>query len=434
MIDFSLSPVYCANNGVLLLEKIEDRVLFGVVNHNDTLCNFLKKRYIQYLKNFKQYKNDQLDENLISFKKISKEYFIRETSKNFAMHTNSENTTVQKTNELSQNLHVIEDTPIVNLLNSLILECAQKKGSDIHIEPFEDYSKIRMRVLGDLEDYTTIDKKTSHALLLRILFLANLNITESRRIQDGSFEFISIHSKSEVRVSILPSQYGASIVLRLLQNNTIALTFKSLGFNSESIHFLNTICTKKSGLTLICGSTGAGKSTTLAAVLKKMSSYNRKIITIEDPVEYRLDNIVQIPIKPEIDMDFSQVLKSSFRHDPDVIMIGEIRDEKTAQIAVRAALTGHLVLASIHSFDAPSAIIRLLDIGIEPWLLSSVFGGVFYQELHHIMESNIKKFIPSVSILPPTDTIKNLIYKNASLQKYSNYLKEAEYDLLEVYR
>ena len=433
MIEFNLSPVYCACNGVLVLEQSPESILFGILEQNEGLCKKLTDRYQQYLKNFKVFTSSKNIDSFVHFKRISKEFFIKETAKKFAIPSEQQIDSINVNSDTEQKLHVIEDAPIVNLLNSLILECSEKKGSDIHIEPFENYSKIRMRILGDLEEYSTIDKNTSIALLLRILYLANLNITENRRIQDGAFEFKTDKLCFDIRVSVLPSHYGSSIVLRLLNCKELPLTFKSLGFDTYSTDFLTSLALKSKGLVLVSGATGAGKSTTLAAILKKISATNRKIITIEDPVEYRIEGIVQVPVKADIEMDFSQVLRGTFRHDPDVIMIGEIRDEKTAKIAVRAALTGHLVLASIHAFDAPSAIIRLLDMGVESWLLSSVFEGVFYQELVQSYVDNKKIIMPKTEILPSSLEVKNLIHKKASLYEYSKKNEEV-FDVFEVNR
>lgn len=434
MNNFNLSPIFCANNGVLLLEQSNNSVLFGIVKENNDLRLLLIKRYLQFLKN---YNECSVDSSNIQFKIISKEFFIRETSKKFALDY-SKNNTENNNSTNTEKLHVIEDAPIINLLNSMILECYEKNGSDIHIESFEKYSKIRMRVLNDLEEYNTIDKKTANALLLRILFLANLDITENRNIQDGSFTFKTESVHLDIRVSVLPSHYGASIVLRLLNCKKLVLNYNSLGFNTTAITFLETITRMKNSLFLVSGTTGSGKSTTLAAILQQLVSSKKKIVTIEDPVEYRIEGVTQISTNQKLHLDFSDILRGAFRHDPDVIMIGEIRDITTASIAVRAALTGHLVLASIHSSDAPSAILRLLDMGIESWLLASVFGGVIYQNLVQKSKNNTKFLIPKTEILPGTFEVKSLIKGSASLYEYNTLLDEkkpeVKYELCELYR
>ncbi len=421
MIDFNFSPVFCAHNGVVLLEKSEMGIVVGMLDiTNEELCSKIKSSYAHYCIG-----KDCEKTTSVVFQPISNDFFIKETSRQFSLHQGGllqvEKTKREDTSHLD---YMIEDAPIIHLLNSLLLECIARDGSDIHIEPFEDGARVKMRVLGEIGIYSLIDSQTAKALVLRILFLASLDITETRKGQDGSFHFEAGSTKTDVRVSVLPTQFGLSCVLRILSCKSFELTIDGLGFSPTAKEFLESICRKASSLVLVCGATGAGKSTTLAAILHKISGENLKIITIEDPIEYRIDGAVQIAVNIDVDMDFSDILRSSFRHDPDVIMVGEIRDEKTARIAVRAALTGHLVLASIHTIDAPSAIIRLLDMGIENWLLSSVFGGSICQRLIKKTEGSSFQFIPIAEVLPASVEVSNLIIRKACLYEYRNWMIE----------
>ncbi len=427
---FNLSPVFCIHNGVVILEQTEKNIVIGMLNIEDQLLKTkIQSRYEQYLRQKDgSQKHVCLHDNCIEYKNISKDYFIRKTSGAFARsqeysltHVSNE-TFCDTSSDVEQNL--IEDAPIIHLLNSLLLECIERDGSDIHIEPAKSEYRVKMRALGDLQLYSILDTKTAEAVLLRILFLSGLDIDEKRRPQDGSFHFEVGSTACEIRVSVLPSQFGLSCVLRILSYKNFTLNFHDLGFSSCHINFLREACAKNNSLILVCGATGAGKSTTLAAMLHSLTCQQKKIITIEDPIEYYLDGVVQVPVNIKVDMDFPNVLRSTFRHDPDVIMIGEIRDEKTARIAVRCALTGHLVLASLHAVDAPSALVRLLDMGIESWLLASVFGGVFCQRLIRKHSDKELLYMPVAEALPSCVDLSALILKKASLYEYRDWMAE----------
>ncbi len=427
---FNLSPIFCAHNGVIILTQSETNITIGMVNiDNDALRSKIELRYSQYVRQCSESHGATVAVPAsIAYESISQDYFIRETSRELVL--NQEYKDVKNTNEGISNeksdstLELIEDAPIIYLLNSLLLECIDKDGSDVHIEPFNNGSRIRMRILGELSLYSIIDSDTAESLILRILFLANLDITEKRRTQDGSFHFESGTIDADVRVSVLPSYTGSSCVLRILHARNFIHSFSNLGFSPCHIEFLEDACNRTNSLVLVCGATGAGKSTTLAAMLKYLSAENKKIISIEDPIEYRIDGVVQIPVNPTFDMDFPDILRSSFRHDPDVIMIGEIRDEKTARIAVRSALTGHLVLASLHTLDAPSSIIRLFDMGIEHWLLASVFAGAICQRLIKKHDGQRQFFLPVAEVLPPCPDVLDMILKKSSLPEYRLWMDE----------
>lgn len=372
-INFHLSPAFCVQNNVIILheEKIDSKyiVTAGVKE------NCLEETKLKIERVF--YRRFSRENGLIVFKQISNDEYDRLIAKLFASSTEK---IIQKKEE-QLNKQNYSEAPIINLLNSLLFESISKKASDIHIEPEKNEYLIRLRIDGDLEEYTRISSETAGALISRIKLLSELQLVEKRRAQDGKFVFTENEKNIEVRVSIIPAWNGESVVLRVLDTNAIPLNINQLGFCSKHIEQLNKICELRNSLVLVCGPTGAGKTTTLAALLTKIADKKIKVVSIEDPVEYRLNGVIQIPVNTSIGMDFNDILRRVFRHDPDVIMIGEIRDEKTATTAVRAALTGHLVFATIHATDAASGILRLLDMEIAPYLLASVFGASIAQRL-----------------------------------------------------
>lgn len=372
-INFHLSPAFCVQNNVIILheEKIDSKyiVTAGVKE------NCLEETKLKIERVF--YRRFSRENGLIVFKQISNDEYDRLIAKLFASST--EKNVEKKEEQLNKQNY--SEAPIINLLNSLLLESISRNASDIHIEPERNEYLIRLRIDGDLEEYTSISSETAGALISRIKLLSELQLVEKRRAQDGKFVFTENEKNIEVRVSIIPAWNGESVVLRVLDTNAIPLNINQLGFCSKHIEQLNKICELRNSLVLVCGPTGAGKTTTLAALLTKIADKKIKVVSIEDPVEYRLNGVIQIPVNTSIGMDFNDILRRVFRHDPDVIMIGEIRDEKTATTAVRAALTGHLVFATIHATDAASGILRLLDMEIAPYLLASVFGASIAQRL-----------------------------------------------------
>lgn len=372
---FRLSPAFCMENKAVILSdrKTEDGIYCVEVGFTES-CAEKTKRKIE--KAF--YARHKPGLSSIAFTAITEEDLNRNIAKLYAASTG-----VGKmpggTPRKEENAH--SEAPIINLLNSLILECVARKASDIHIEPHRNDFLVRLRKDGELEDYTRIPPETANALVSRIKLLSQLQLVEKRRAQDGRFIFTDAGRTIEVRVSIIPAWNGESAVLRVLDTQAVPLRLDELGFRAEHVSQLEEICRMRSSLVLVCGPTGAGKTTTLAAMLSLIADGRTKVVSIEDPVEYRLDGVIQIPVNAAIGMDFDDILRRVFRHDPDVIMIGEIRDEKTAATAVRAALTGHLVLATLHASDASSGILRLLDMGIAPYLLASVFGASIAQRL-----------------------------------------------------
>jgi MSHA biogenesis protein MshE len=281
-------------------------------------------------------------------------------------------------NEAEDETH---DAPIKKLMHSIFEDAVQVNASDIHIEPADDGLRIRLRVDGVLQEQVMQGKNIISALILKLKLIAQLNISERRLPQDGRFSIRIKDKKIDVRIATMPVQNGESVVMRLLDQTTGLLHFEELGMEPKYIDHIRAHLKRPHGMILVTGPTGSGKSTTLYTALCEINSEEKKIITVEDPVEYAFDRINQIQVQPKIGLTFATILRSVLRHDPDVIMVGEIRDEETGQIALRAAMTGHLVLSTLHTNDAKSAILRLLDMGIAPYLASSAIHLVIAQRL-----------------------------------------------------
>ncbi len=273
------------------------------------------------------------------------------------------------------------EAPIIKLVNLLIARAAESRASDIHIEPYDDELIIRYRIDGVLHNVETAPKKLQAAMVSRIKVMAKLNIAERRLPQDGRIRIKVADKEIDLRVSTIPVIYGESVVMRILDKESIVIDLGLLGFPAETLEQFYKLIQKPNGIILVTGPTGSGKTTTLYGALDRINSPERKIITVEDPVEYQLKGVNQIQVKSQIGLNFANTLRHIVRQDPDVIMIGEIRDLETAEIAVQSALTGHLVFSTLHTNDAPSAITRLLDLGVERFLLSSTIRGILAQRL-----------------------------------------------------
>jgi len=271
--------------------------------------------------------------------------------------------------------------PVIRLVNLIITQAIELRASDIHFEPFEDQFRVRYRIDGVLHDVESPPKRLQAAIVSRVKIMAKLNIAERRLPQDGRIILRVKGKEIDFRVSCVPTIYGESIVLRILDKSSIVLDIEKLGFPEDTLIGFNRLIERPHGIILVTGPTGSGKTTTLYCALQKINSPEMKIITVEDPVEYQLKGINQIQVKPSIGLTFSNALRSIVRQDPDVILIGEIRDSETAEIAIHSALTGHLVLSTLHTNDAPSAITRLIDMGMEDYLLSSTIIGILAQRL-----------------------------------------------------
>jgi MSHA biogenesis protein MshE len=274
-----------------------------------------------------------------------------------------------------------EDAPVVRLLQTMFEDAVQANASDIHIEPQESKVRIRFRIDGVLLVQTEVDPKIGPALVLRVKLMGGLDISEKRRPQDGRFNVLVRDQQVDVRLSTMPVQYGESVVMRLLNRKAGLLALDQLGMPSEMVARYRRLVQRTSGMVLVTGPTGSGKTTTLYATLAEINSPDKKIITVEDPVEYKLAGISQVQVNEKIDLTFSLVLRSALRQDPDIILVGEIRDEETAQIGLRAALTGHLVLSTLHTKNAATAPIRLIDMGAPHYMVGSSLHAVLAQRL-----------------------------------------------------
>jgi general secretion pathway protein E len=273
------------------------------------------------------------------------------------------------------------EAPVIRFVNLLISRAVEQRASDIHIEPFENELKVRYRIDGVLHDVESPARRLQAAIVSRIKIMAKLNIAERRLPQDGRIKLRLMGREIDLRVSTLPTLYGESVVLRILDRSSIVVNLDSLGFPPDTLGQFEKLITRPYGMILVTGPTGSGKTTTLYGALDKINSPDKKIITIEDPVEYQLFGVNQIHVKPQIGLTFANGLRSIVRQDPDVIMVGEIRDAETAEIAIQAALTGHLVFSTLHTNDAAGAVSRLLEMGVEDYLLASSLLGVLAQRL-----------------------------------------------------
>ncbi len=277
------------------------------------------------------------------------------------------------------------EAPIIRLVNTLISRALKAQASDIHIEPFETRLKVRFRVDGVLRDVEAPPAHSTAAVISRIKVMANLNIAERRLPQDGRIMQHVEGREIDMRISTVPTMHGESVVMRILDKGNLPLEFETLGFDAHAREAFEEILMRPHGIILVTGPTGSGKTTTLYTALHALNTPDKKILTVEDPVEYQLEGINQIQVKPQIGLSFANALRSILRQDPDVIMIGEMRDLETAKIAVQAALTGHKVLSTLHTNDSASSVTRMLDMGIEDFLLTSTVNGVLAQRLVRVL-------------------------------------------------
>ncbi len=381
--NYYLSPVFCLHNQVALLEEDDETVKFGIVDERNVS---LKQRLNRSVENLCGKKT--------VFRTIAKEDFTKTIASLFAEKNRGLKNLSVKENEK------YDENAAKALLKSIISHARTFDATDIHIED----NRIRFRVKGKLSNEISIDSASEFSLVQRIKLLSKMNVVEKRRGQDGQFVFADDDGKNIfIRVSCLPAiqknneSFGESVVLRLLDTERIALNLKTLGFNKKQMDLLYKLCSLKDGLVLICGPTGSGKSTTACSMLeeiKKSSGNAKKIISLEDPPEYVLEGVTQVQINSGCDMDFLESLKRTFRQDPDVIFIGEIRDRESARIAVQAALTGHLVFATLHTASISQAVIRLCDLGEKAQVVHEVLRGVIVQHLNDgILEADMR-YIP----------------------------------------
>ncbi len=331
------------------------------------------------------------------------------------------------------------EAPIIKVVNLLISQAVESRASDIHIEPFEDEVRVRYRIDGVLHDIESAPKRLQAAIVSRIKIMAKLNIAERRLPQDGRIRLIVGSREVDLRVSTIPVLFGESIVMRILDRESIVIDLDVLGFSPQMLETFNQLIHRPYGILLVTGPTGSGKTTTLYGALDKINSPDKKIITVEDPVEYQIKGINQIQVKTQIGLNFATTLRHIVRQDPDVIMIGEVRDLETAEIAIQSALTGHLVFSTLHTNDAPSSITRLLDLGVENFLLSSTIRGILAQRL-------IRKICPACKVLDTSTANREelraccidadvLLYRGQGCEKCANtgfYGRSGIFELLVV--
>ncbi|KAA6180446.1 type II secretion system ATPase GspE [Pseudomonas veronii] len=273
------------------------------------------------------------------------------------------------------------EAPVIRLVNLILQRAVEHRASDIHIEPFENQLKVRYRIDGVLHEAEAPPSSSSAAVISRVKIMARLDIAERRLPQDGRIMLRIQGKELDLRVSTVPTSFGESVVMRLLDRQTVQFDFQSLGFDGQRLETFLEVLERPHGILLVTGPTGSGKTTTLYTALSRLNTAERKIITVEDPVEYQLEGINQIQVKPAIGLDFAGALRSIVRQDPDVIMIGEIRDLETCRIAIQSSLTGHLVLSTLHTNSAAASITRLLDMGVESYLIASTVNGILAQRL-----------------------------------------------------
>ncbi len=293
--------------------------------------------------------------------------------------------------DIEQLKDLASEAPVIRLVNLIINHALERRASDIHVEPFENRLIVRYRIDGVLHETESPPRRLSAAVISRIKIMANLDIAERRLPQDGRIKLRVQGKEIDLRVSTVPTMHGESVVMRILDKGGVALDFHALGFDDANLKIFTAILDQPHGILLVTGPTGSGKTTTLYTALDRLNKPDVKILTVEDPVEYQMPGINQIQVKPQIDLTFSNALRSIVRQDPDVIMIGEIRDLETAQIAMQSALTGHMVLSTIHTNDAAATINRLLDMGVEDYLLTSTVVGIEAQRLVRVLCSHCKE-------------------------------------------
>ncbi len=291
----------------------------------------------------------------------------------------------QEIEEPQDLLEASDEAPIIRFVNSLLYQAIKERASDIHIEPFERDVVVRFRIDGVLYEILRAPKRLQSSIISRIKIMGGLNIAEKRLPQDGRIRIKIAGRDIDIRLSTLPTAFGERVVMRLLDRSQVLLQLEDLGFSPENLRIMNELIQHTHGIILVTGPTGSGKTTTLYGALQKINTPDKNIITIEDPIEYQIPGIGQIQVNPKISLTFANGLRSIVRQDPDVILVGEIRDAETAEIAIQASLTGHLVFSTLHTNDAPSAITRLVEMGIEPFLISSSVLAILAQRLVRVL-------------------------------------------------
>jgi general secretion pathway protein E len=319
-------------------------------------------------------------------------------------------------NEPRDLMELTDEAPVIRLLNSILFQAVKERASDIHIEPFERELEVRFRIDGLLYKMLSPPKVIQEALTSRVKIMAGLNIAEKRLPQDGRIRVKVAGRDVDIRVSLIPTFFGERVVLRLLDKQRGILSLREIGLSQSNDAFMERILSRTSGIVLVTGPTGSGKTTTLYAALSQINSPEKNIITVEDPIEYQLKGVGQIQVNPKIDLTFANGLRSILRQDPDIVMIGEIRDAETAEIAMQASLTGHLVLSTLHTNDAATAVTRLIDMGIEPFMVASSLSAVLAQRLVRVICPHCKEsYAPDRSY--PGIELPPVLYRGRGCEK-----------------
>jgi type IV pilus assembly protein PilB len=378
-----------------------------------TSTNSMKKALLSYQKSLKADLGDIIKTQMGDIKSLE------------------ENTTLESETDLKK---IAEDVPVIRVVDTLLKHAILQSASDIHIEPLENQVVVRYRIDGILHDAMTLPKKSALSITARIKVLANLKLDEKRLPQDGRFKIILDEEKVSFRVSILPVYYGEKTVMRVLREGGGHFNLESLGFHGDGLEVLHFGLKQTTGLILTTGPTGSGKSTTLYTLLDILNTPDVNISTIEDPIEYQMKRVNQTQVKPEIGFTFAEGLRTLVRQDPDIIMVGEIRDKETASLSINAALTGHLVLSSLHTNSAPGAIPRLIDMGVEPFLLVSTLKVIIAQRLVRKLDSRKEKYFLTDSGIESLRKIVNLDFVLETLIKEKIVDKKATWKTIPFYR
>ena len=322
-------------------------------------------------------------------------------------------------NEPRDLMELTDEAPVIRLLNSILFQAVKERASDIHIEPFERELEVRFRIDGLLYKMLSPPKVIQEALTSRVKIMSGLNIAEKRLPQDGRIRVKVAGRDVDIRVSLIPTFFGERVVLRLLDKQRGILNLREIGLSASNDAFMERILARTSGIVLVTGPTGSGKTTTLYAALSQINSPEKNIITVEDPIEYQLKGVGQIQVNPKIDLTFANGLRSILRQDPDIVMIGEIRDAETAEIAMQASLTGHLVLSTLHTNDAATAVTRLIDMGIEPFMVASSLSAVLAQRLVRVICPHCKESYTPERAYPGID-LPPFLYRGRGCERCFN--------------
>ncbi len=396
-IKYSLLPARINGKEVFLIKENDFEDALNFYNKLSIPLEIVMTDSESFNRLLNKYLEVKTKKDLQSDLEIEEEYSLEEVLKDGVDILNSENS-----------------APVIKFVNSMFFQAIKKRASDIHIETHETYGLIRFRIDGVLIPQAKIQKTLTNLVINRIKVISNLDISEKRIPQDGRCQIKIANKTTDIRVSIIPTYFGEKAVLRILMESEDIPGLKELGFDEKVEEGFKELLEHSYGMILVTGPTGSGKSTTLHSFLQTIATPEKNIITIEDPVEYKADNINQIQVNPKVGLTFSSGLRSILRQDPDIVMVGEIRDKETAQIAIQAALTGHLMLSTLHTNNAAATITRLMDMGIEPFLISSSLIGILSQRLIRTLCECKEEDKSEES----QEIIKNIIQKEPLLQKY----------------